>query len=35
MSDRTREIPFYVLRHVRTGFGVNAVVADSPLGAAE
>jgi uncharacterized membrane protein len=32
MSNRTREIPFYVLSHVRTGFGVNAVVADSPGG---
>jgi 4-amino-4-deoxy-L-arabinose transferase-like glycosyltransferase len=32
MSDRVREIPFYVLRDVRTGFGVNAVVADSPAG---
>jgi mannosyltransferase len=35
MSNRVREIPFYVLRDVRTGFGVNAVVADSPAGAAE
>jgi mannosyltransferase len=32
MSNRVREIPFYVLRDVRTGFGVNAVVADSPAG---
>jgi mannosyltransferase len=30
MSNRVREIPFYVLRDVRTGFGVNAVVADGP-----
>jgi 4-amino-4-deoxy-L-arabinose transferase-like glycosyltransferase len=30
MSNRTREIPFHVLSHVRTGFGVNAVVADGP-----
>jgi len=35
MSNRVREIPFYILRDVRTGFGVNAVVADSPQGAAE
>jgi len=28
MSSRVREIPFYALRDVRTGFGVNAVVAD-------
>jgi uncharacterized membrane protein len=35
MSNRVREIPFYVLRDVRTGFGVNAVVADNPQGAAE
>ena len=35
MSNRVREIPFYVLRDVRTGFGVNAVVADNPRGAAE
>ena len=33
MSSRTRQIPFYVLRQVRTGFGSNAVVADSPRGA--
>jgi len=32
MSNRVREIPFHVLRDVRTGFGVNAVVADSPRG---
>jgi mannosyltransferase len=32
MSNRVREIPFYVLRDVRTGFGVNAVVADGPAG---
>jgi len=30
MSNRTREIPFHVLSHVRTGFGVNAVIADGP-----
>jgi mannosyltransferase len=30
MSNRTREIPFYMLRKVRTGFGEDAVVADSP-----
>jgi hypothetical protein len=30
MSNRPRQIPFYVLRDVRTGFGVNAVVADGP-----
>jgi 4-amino-4-deoxy-L-arabinose transferase-like glycosyltransferase len=35
MSNRAREIPFYVLRDVRTGFGVNAVVADNPKEAAE
>jgi 4-amino-4-deoxy-L-arabinose transferase-like glycosyltransferase len=28
MSNRVRKIPFYALRDVRTGFGVNAVVAD-------
>jgi mannosyltransferase len=28
MSARPRDIPFYVLRHVGTGFGVNAVVLD-------
>ncbi len=32
MSNRVHEIPFYVLSHVRTGFGVNAVIADSPSG---
>jgi mannosyltransferase len=32
MSNRVREIPFYVLRDVRTGFGVNAVVTDNPSG---
>lgn len=31
MSNRVREIPFYVLRDVRTGFGRNAVVADAPV----
>jgi hypothetical protein len=30
MSKRVHEIPFYLLSHVRTGFGVNAVVADGP-----
>lgn len=30
-SNRVREIPFYVLRDVRTGFGRNAVVADGPM----
>ena len=35
MTNRVREVPFYVLRDVRTGFGVNAVVADNPRGAAE
>lgn len=33
-TNRVREVPFYVLRDVRTGFGVNAVVADNPRGAA-
>jgi len=32
MSNRVDEIPFYVLSHVRTGFAVNAVIADSPRG---
>ena len=32
MANRVHEIPFYVLSHVRTGFGVNAVVADGPNG---
>jgi 4-amino-4-deoxy-L-arabinose transferase-like glycosyltransferase len=35
MSNRVRQIPYYVLRDVRTGFGVNAVVADDPKTAAE
>jgi hypothetical protein len=35
MSNRVHEIPFYLLRDVRTGFGVNAVVADNPKAAAE
>jgi hypothetical protein len=35
MSNRVQEVPFYVLRDIRTGFGVNAVVADNPRGAAE
>jgi 4-amino-4-deoxy-L-arabinose transferase-like glycosyltransferase len=30
MANRTDEIPFHLLSHVRTGFGVNAVVADGP-----
>lgn len=33
MSSRTRQIPFYALRRIQTGFGVDAVVADSPAGA--
>lgn len=32
MSSRIRQIPYYALRDVRTGFGVNAVVADGPSG---
>jgi mannosyltransferase len=32
MSDRPRDIPFHVLRHVGTGFGVNAVVVDGRPG---
>jgi mannosyltransferase len=32
MANRVHEIPFYVLRDVHTGFGVNAVVADGPRG---
>ncbi|HEX3609872.1 MAG TPA: glycosyltransferase family 39 protein [Solirubrobacterales bacterium] len=32
MSNRLRQVPFYALRHVHTGFGVDAVVADSPAG---
>jgi mannosyltransferase len=32
MANRVHEIPFYVLSHVRTGFGVNAVVVDAPRG---
>ncbi len=35
MSNRVREIPFHVLRDVRTGFGANAVVTDNPKAAAE
>ncbi len=40
MSNRVRKIPFYALRDVRTGFGVNAVVADGqpqgqPMSASE
>lgn len=30
MSKRSRSVPFYVLRDVRTGFGRNAVVVDDP-----
>jgi mannosyltransferase len=30
MSKHIREIPFYELEHVRTGFGSNAVVVDGP-----
>src|SRR5262249_30732022 len=30
MSKRTRQIPFHALHKVRTGFGENAVVFDSP-----
>ncbi|MDX6608933.1 MAG: mannosyltransferase [Solirubrobacterales bacterium] len=33
MSARTRQIPFYVLKHVHTGFGFNAVVVDGQPGA--
>jgi mannosyltransferase len=33
MSNRLREVPYHVLRDVRTGFGRNAVVVDGPLGA--
>jgi 4-amino-4-deoxy-L-arabinose transferase-like glycosyltransferase len=33
MSNRVREIPFYVLRGVGTGFGSNAIVLDDPAGA--
>jgi mannosyltransferase len=33
MSARTREIPFYVLKRVHTGFGFNAVVVDGQPGA--
>jgi mannosyltransferase len=32
MSTLPRDIPFYVLRHVGTGFGVNAVVLDGEPG---
>ncbi len=32
MSSRAHEIPFHVLRDVRTGFGENAVVIDGPRG---
>lgn len=30
MAKRTRQIPFYMLRKIHTGFGANAVVFDSP-----
>ena len=30
VSPRLRQVPFYVLRDARTGFGRNAVVADGP-----
>jgi mannosyltransferase len=33
MSNRFHEVPFHVLRDVRTGFGRNAVVVDGPPGA--
>lgn len=33
MSARTREIPFYLLKRVHTGFGFNAVVVDGQPGA--
>lgn len=33
MSARTRDIPFYVLKHVHTGFGDDAVVVDGQPGA--
>lgn len=33
MSNRLHEVPFHVLRDVRTGFGSNAVVVDGPFGA--
>jgi mannosyltransferase len=33
MSTRPRDIPFYVLKRVGTGFGVNAVVVDGQRGA--
>jgi hypothetical protein len=32
MSNRLYQVPYYALRHVRTGFGDDAVVADSPNG---
>jgi mannosyltransferase len=32
MSARTREIPFYLLKRVHTGFGFNAVVVDGQPG---
>jgi mannosyltransferase len=32
MSNRVLKIPFYALSHARTGFGVNAVIADGPDG---
>jgi 4-amino-4-deoxy-L-arabinose transferase-like glycosyltransferase len=30
MANRIHETPFYVLKHVHTGFGFNAVVVDGP-----
>jgi 4-amino-4-deoxy-L-arabinose transferase-like glycosyltransferase len=33
MSSRTRQVPFYALKKVRTGFGSNAVVLDGQPGA--
>jgi hypothetical protein len=30
MAKRTRQIPFHLLRRIRTGFGANAVVFDRP-----
>jgi 4-amino-4-deoxy-L-arabinose transferase-like glycosyltransferase len=34
MAPRLQQVPFYVLRNARTGFGSNAVVADGPPPAA-
>jgi hypothetical protein len=30
MSRHDREVPYYMLRRLRTGFGSNAVVIDGP-----